>query len=60
MDFPYDEDASEDKLNLVFGDGLSRVPEGAVGCHHRFRGQVERVIATSGTLWTDRQRTERN
>lgn len=53
LDFADDEDAGKHLLQLFFWDWLSRVPDGAVGSHHRLRGQVKGVIATFSALRTD-------
>lgn len=56
LDFTDDQDARKHLLQLFFWDWLSGVPDGAVGSNHRLRGQVEGVVATFSTLWTDREK----
>lgn len=53
LDLAHDEDAGQHLLHLLAGDGLGRVPDGAVGGHHRLRGQVERIVPTLRCLRTD-------
>lgn len=54
LDFTHGQDAGEHLLELLFGDGLRGVPDGAVGSDHGFGSQVERVVSSLGALRTDR------
>lgn len=55
LDFPHHEDARQHVFLLLPADWLRRVPDWAVGRHHGFRGQVERVIAPLYTLRAERE-----
>ena len=57
LDFTDDKDAGKHLFQLFFWDGLSWVPDGAVGSHYRLRSQVEGVVATFSTLWTEAEGT---
>lgn len=55
LDFADSKDAGEHLLQLFFWDWLSGVPDGAVWSHHRLGSQVEGIVTTFSTLWTDRE-----
>lgn len=52
LDFTDNKDPGEHLLQVLPGDWLCRVPNGAVWSHHRLRSQVEGVVATFSTLRT--------
>lgn len=58
LDFTNNKDAGEHLLQLFFWDWLSWVPDGAIWSHHGLRCQVEGVITTFSTLWTERDKED--
>lgn len=56
LDLSDHDDSGQHVLHLLAGEGLRRVPHGAVWCHHRLWSHVVGVVAAFDTLRTEKQK----